>query len=339
MMTIVTPGETPAWNEYVTQHPKGTIFHTEDMVNVFHVTPGYEPFARAAVNEAGDIVALLVAVRVETVSGIASSFASRSIFFAEPICNDNEEGIAGLVELIQLHDRQMKRTTVFSEVRPIGPPGAERIALERCGYDYLDYLNYVVDLMPDIESVRQRLSKSCRQNINRCRNKNVVVREETTAAGIDEMYQLLQCSYEHARVPLADVRMFHAAREMLPPGTVQVRIVSHQGVAVAAGIVLVFKGVIYAWYGGTSRPRGLAPFDILTWDEIEWGCTNHQQLYDFGGAGWPDEDYGPRHFKSKFGGRLVNHGRYRKVSSRWKLALAQTSYRALRRTVSPVSSK
>lgn len=58
-------------------------------------------------------------------------------------------------------------------------------------------------------------------------------------------------------------------------------------------------------------------------------------LYDFGGAGWPNEDYGPRHFKKKFGGELVRFGRYRKVFSPIRMKMAEAAYDATRRMSRP----
>ncbi len=336
---IVTAEDRERWDSYVAAHPKGTIFHTSDMVRVFAATRQHEPLAIAAVNGAGDIVAMLVAVHVRTLNGAASRFASRSIQYAEPICNDDEEGIAGLVALVRHHDGHMKSRTLFSEVRPIAEAGPERIALERCGYEYQDYLNYVVDLTAGRDCLWRNLRKSCRQNVSRCHRKNVTVRDETTSDGIRKMYELLQYSYERAKVPLADCSLFRAALDRLPPGVVQVRIAYHHDTPVAGGIVLNFKKRVYAWYGGTVRVPGITPFDCLTWDEIEWGGQHGLQWYDFGGAGWPDEEYGPRKFKAKFGGELVSYGRYRKVYSGWKLAVAKTSYRMLRSVVSPTAAK
>lgn len=333
-LRVVGPADAPSWDAYVEAHPKGTVFHTSAMIDVYAAVPRYEPFAAAAVNADGNIVALLVAVRIETLSGLASSWASRSVLHAEPICNDDDEGIEALLLLLHHLDRTMGSRTVFSEVRPIGPPGAEQVALEKCGYVFKDYFNYIVDLTQDAERLWNGLSRSCRQNINRCRRRNVVIHEETSHHGVRTMYALIQASYRRAKVPLADVSLFHAALERLPRGAVQIRIATHHGAPVAGGIVLVFKGRVYAWYGGTTRPAGVTPFDGFTWDEIQWGHRNRQQVYDFGGAGWPDDDYGPRRFKAKFGGQLVNHGRYLKVYSDWKLAVAKTSFRVLRGVVS-----
>lgn len=336
---IVEPCDAPAWNEYVEAHANGTIFHTAEMIAVYEAAAQHEPFAAAAVNKTGDIVAMLAAVRVETVAGMAGGMAARSVLYAEPLCNDDAQGIDGLVQLIRLHDQRMRTTTLFSEVRCVGPPGAERVALQRCGYEYNDYLNYVVDLQQDEETLWKGLSRSCRKDIGRSRRKDVVVQDATSVAGVEEMYELVQCSYNRSKIPLANISLFHAALEHLPEGVVQIRIARHDDAAVAAGIVLVFKGVVYAWYGGTNRVPGISPFDCLTWDEIRWGQEQGERLYDFGGAGWPDEEYGPREFKAKFGGELVSYGRYRKVYSSWKLTLAKTSYWLLRKIAFAHSSK
>ena len=59
------------------------------------------------------------------------------------------------------------------------------------------------------------------------------------------------------------------------------------------------------------------------------------ERYDFGGAGWPNVPYGVRDFKASFGGELVCYGRYRKVYSRWKMALAERAYELGRTVISP----
>ena len=46
-------------------------------------------------------------------------------------------------------------------------------------------------------------------------------------------------------------------------------------------------------------------------------------LFDFGGAGRPDEHYGPREFKAKFGGELVDFGRDVLVHTPMRLRLSR----------------
>ena len=46
---------------------------------------------------------------------------------------------------------------------------------------------------------------------------------------------------------------------------------------------------------------------------IDYANKNNIEYFDFMGAGKPDQDYGVREFKSKFGGELVEFGRFVKI--------------------------
>jgi hypothetical protein len=333
--TIANSSELPGWDDFVRQHPKGTIFHTKEMVQVLAATKLYEPLAIAACAPGGRIVAVLVAARVCTIPGMLSRFAARSILFAEPLCTDDSDGIAGLTELIKHHDRQMQSQTLFCEVRPIGAPGPERTALVRCGYQWHDYLNYVTDVTISRDKLWRQISKCCRRDIRRSHERGVVLKEENSPAGIQKLYDYIEVSYARSKVPAPDQSLFDATLAHLPPEWYRVVIAYYENQPIASSIDLVYGGMVYGWYGGTLRVPGIAANACITWNSIEWAADNGQQMYDFGGAGLPDTPYSPRDFKSKFGGQLVHYGRYRKVYSRWRLALAERAYSRARRFIAP----
>lgn len=326
------PHEAPEdWDAYVMNHPKGTVFHTSSMVRAYRDTPKCEPFAIAARNVQGDIVALLSAVRVSIFAGLGRHVSSRSILYAEPLCDPTREGREALARLIQEHDRVMKPHALFAEIRPVDAPADERTVLEKSGYVFEEYLNYVVDVSPGVDVLWNKLGKSTQRAIRRSRERGLQVIRESTHDSIDRMYALVQESYERSRVPLVSAALFHAALDCFPRDVVQVRIATYRGEDVAGGIGLMFGGRFYAWYGGSVRIPQIAPDDCLTWDEICWTSEQGGRCYDFGGAGWPDQDYGPREFKAKFRGDLVRYGRYRRVYSPLKLLLAETGYGSFRR--------
>ncbi|MCA9242160.1 MAG: GNAT family N-acetyltransferase [Planctomycetales bacterium] len=331
---IVGPQDAPDWDAYVLSHPKGTVFHSSAMVRAFAAAKGHQPLAIAARDSEGDLAALLVAVRVNTLGGPASRFASRSIFYAEPFCRDDEVGAAALSQLLRAHDRRMSGV-LFAEVRPINAPGRERAVLVSHGYPWLDYLNYVVDLRADEHILHTNLHKSLRKQLKRNAERGVDVELADPIGGVEQMYGHLELSYARSGVPLADISLFEAVLAELPSNAVSVRTVRHQGQPVASSICLFFKDRMYGWYGGSQRISGVSPDDSITWHEMltarSWGAT----CYDFGGAGWPDEEYGPRSFKAKFGGELVNFGRYRKVFGPLRMKLATAAYAATRRFVAP----
>ena len=114
-------------------------------------------------------------------------------------------------------------------------------------------------------------------------------------------------------------------------------LVKYNNEYIGGKIALMYKGVIYAWYGCGSRKHSkLNPSEIGTWHEIEWGSKNGYRIFDFGGAGRLDYhgeviEKGIYEFKRQFGGQLVNFGRYKKIHSPKKLWLAEKGFGVWRR--------
>lgn len=326
----------PAWDEFVRDHPKGSIFHTSEMVRVFRSAKSHTPLALAAVNTHGEIAALLVAVRVQTLPDPLGNISSRSILYAEPLCHDAPEGIDALTALIEEHDRQMEHATLFTEVRPINSPGPERIALERCGYQYLDYLNYVVDVSQPAGVLWQKLGRDARRGVKISIRSGFTTHSINTPAGVDLLYRCLLLSYGKAGVPLAHRSLFEAAlATLVPRGELKLEAVVRNDTPVAMLATLLYKDTAFAWYCGTERIRGFSPLDYLFWRELLWSHEQKYRVFDMGGAGWPAEPYGVRRYKAKFGGELVHFGRYRKVYSHWRMAMAERAYHFGRRLISP----
>jgi serine/alanine adding enzyme len=315
------------WDAFVAAHPQGTIFHTAAIIRAWEATPGLEPLSLAAVNASGEILAMLVSVQVKTLNAIPS-MSSRAIQFATPLRVCGHGGEAALSELIRLHDEHMRSRSLFVEVRCVHPPACEKTPLLKSGYTLCDYINYEVDLSRSEEELWKSVDKGMRQKINSSFRKGVEIVDDESPAGVARMYTLLEESYRRARVPLAAFELFEAVLKHLPPESVRIRTAVYKQHPVASIISLIHAGRIFSWYGGTQRIPGLSPFACIVWDDIRWGCEHGLSVYDFGGAGWPNEAYGPRRFKASFGGSEVRYGRYRATYSPIRLRLAELAYRA-----------
>ncbi len=323
----------PLWDRFVDNHPKGSVFHTSEMVRVFQRTKGNRPHALASLTPDGKIAALLVSVRVQTLPPPMGRFSSRAVFYAEPLCHDRPDSMNALSQLIARHDADLGRSALFAEVRPLHAPGSERIVLERAGYTYMEYLNYLYDVRQPVEAMWSGVHKSAQRAIRQCERRGLVVREVPAETAVEQLYPLLKLSYGHSGVPLADRSLFDAAAcDLCPRGFAKFFAVYEGSKPVAMDIMLTFKDRIYFWYGGVTRAANGSPCSLLRWVELKWAHENGYAICDSGGAGWPNIPYGVRDFKRKFGGELVQFGRYRKVFSPWKLALAEKVYN-LKRTV------
>ncbi len=313
------------WDAYVLQHPKGTIFHTQAMIRAFACSRDFQPLSLAAIDQSGKVVALLSSFRVMTLRRLPA-FASRAIQYAEPLCDSSTEGVEALKQLIGLHDQRIGAQSLLSEVRSIAEPGVERDVLRACNYTYADYINYLVDLQKPVEELWSQLNKRLRQRIRATFRAKLEIRDDNSRDGVDRLYKVLQYSFSRAKVPLVSRDLFEPTLEHLPAESVRIRTAFQQGEPVASIFSLLFGDRVFSWYGGTLRLNGRSPFACIVWDDIEWGCRNGYKIYDFGGAGWPHEEYGPRKFKAGFGGQQVRYGRYLLPHSRIRYRIAELAY-------------
>jgi len=143
----------------------------------------------------------------------------------------------------------------------------------------------------------------------------------------------MQQTYARAQVPLADLSLFEAVFDILvPQGMAKMLLAQVDGRYVAASVEVPYKDVIYSWYSGYDPAfQKVYPNDNLVWHILEWGAKNGYRCFDFGGAGRPDEDYGPRDFKAKFGGTLVSYGRHTCVHAPLFLAFSRIGYQIYRK--------
>ncbi|MFB3814495.1 MAG: lipid II:glycine glycyltransferase FemX [Terriglobales bacterium] len=329
-ISITDSPDTATWEQFVAEHPKGTIFHTPQMVAAFRAAAKHEPLVLAAVKKDGKIVALLVAVRVKTLPDPLGAISSRSIFYAEPICRTGEGAACALELLIAEHDRRMRRKVLFTEVRPFFAAGDERAALERCSYTFEPYLNFLVDLTVPLDELMLRMSSSCRAHIRHGLRRGIYAMEATSPEALESVYNIVGETYARAHVPLADKSLFEAVYALAPSGSLNVTQVFQDSMLIGGAILLSYRERVLAWYYGTQRCRSCYAAECLIWHNIEWAQRNGYKIFDFGGAGWPDRPYGVREFKAKFGGERVCYGRYRKIYSPWKFTIAEKSYEAIR---------
>jgi lipid II:glycine glycyltransferase (peptidoglycan interpeptide bridge formation enzyme) len=163
--------------------------------------------------------------------------------------------------------------------------------------------------------------------------KKVYVKEISQAKEIAKVYGILSQTYSKVQVPIADISLFEKAHEYLyRKGMVKFLIAKLNEENIATLVALLFKKTILTWYYGNSAEYNrLSGASLLIWHLIKWGASNGYEILDFGGAGRPNEKYGVRDYKARFGGQKVNYGRYMKVHSPVMLQLAKTGYQIYRK--------
>jgi len=321
-----------SWRRFVEQHPAGNIFHTPEMFRVFSLAKGHKPLLWAAVNDDGSPLSLLLPVQITLFRGILAGLTTRAVAYGGMLCADSPIGGEALATLANAYRQQTSRNVLFTELRNLSDLSGIQAVLAGCGFAHEAHLNFLIDLQRSETELWANVSKSGRQSVRTSRNKGMVIEEATDCQQIGIGYELLQKVYARAGVPLADLTLFQAAFDVLAPQRMFKAFLARAGKHyIGAVSLLTYKERVLTWYAGSDRTfSSHCPTEALIWHAIQWSRENGFRIFDFGGAGKPDEDYGPRDFKAKFGGRLVDYGRAICIHAPTRLKLSQAGYQAMR---------
>ncbi len=333
-MQVVQHLDEGPWREFVDYHPQGNIFHTPEMFQVFAKTAGYRPALWAVVDSQSEVLALIMPVHITLLNGLLRRLTTRSVVYGSVLYDNTDKGREALRLLLETYAQSIKGRSLFTELRNLNDLSGLRPLLEGCGYAYEDHLNYLIDLSRLVEEILQSIGARTRKNIRGgLRRGDVKIAEVAQRAELTHWYEVLHSTYDHVRVPLADRSLFEAAFDILhPKGMVKFLSAQIQGVTAACSLELQYKETIYGWYGGSDRAYSrYLPNEMLVWHVLVWGANRGYRLYDFGGAGKPNQAYGVRDFKAKFGGELVNFGRYTCVHAPHQFKLSRVGYQLYRR--------
>jgi CelD/BcsL family acetyltransferase involved in cellulose biosynthesis len=322
-----------AWRAFVHAQPDSNIFHTPEMCRVFEQAEHHRTQALAATDASGFPVALLTSVEVTLIGGLLRPWTSRAVAYGGLLCSGDPVGRDGVRQLLARYRRMTGRRPLFTELRHLSDPSLFRDILEDDGFSHEDHLNFLIDLDRPEEVLLGGLSRTAQQRVRSGQRKGVVIEDETDALRLDLTYPMLDDVYKRVGVPLADRSLFHAALSILHPrGMFRIFSARLGERIIATRYVLLHRDTIVDWYAGADRGfASYSPSEVLVWWILRWGHEHGYRTFDFGGAGRLDEPYGPREFKAKFGGELVNFGRDVFVHAPARLRLSRAGYAVARR--------
>jgi lipid II:glycine glycyltransferase (peptidoglycan interpeptide bridge formation enzyme) len=332
-MQIVQKLDNTQWRQYVDNHRLGNIFHTPEMFQAYASAQGYYPTLWAAVNDSGKICALFLPVHITLLGSLLRPFTGRAVSFGSVLSSEDEEGRRGLELLLETYNHKTKNEALFTELRNLADISYMLPSLDKHGFAYEEHLNFLIDLDRPVDQIWANIRSNARRNIQKARKMEVVIEDDGDIRELPEAYQILKEVYKRIQVPLPDRSLFESAYKVLHPcGMLKMLLAKVDGNIAGVLFLLLYKDVVFYWYTGTSRQYSLyRTNDLLVWAALEFGQRNGYRSFDFGGGGKPEEEYGVRDFKAKFGGELVNFGRNVRIHSPARFKLSQEGYQLVRR--------
>jgi len=278
-------------------------------------------------------LALFLPVEITLANGLFAPITTRTVVYGSVLNIPNQEGNEALKILLRAYTRDVKQKSVFTELRNMSDQMAIRSVLIGQGYIYENHLNYLIDLDQSTESIWHNISKSIRKHIKTAQKKGAEILNVTDRQQMKISYQLIKKAFHRIRVPVADFSLFESAFDILVScGMLKIFLVRAENCYISTRLILTYKGMIFDWYAGSDRYyASYYPEEFMIWHILKWGKDQGFHVFDFGGAGKPKEYYGPREFKSKWGGTLKDYGREIRVNAPIKLKLSKAGYQLLRK--------
>ncbi len=313
-MKILANIDNKKWTQFVAKHPKSNIFQTPEMHELYKLTTNYEPIFLAAVNENDELQGVLLAVVQREHKGFLGKFSTRSIIWGGPIIKDNNPAVLGFI-LVE-YSKIIKGKAIYTQFRNQWEwSSKEKEVFKQNGFRIEEHLDILISLKTTGTGLLDGMHQGRRKNIRRAQRIPLEFTEIVEYKGLMDCVQMIKKTYNRVGLPYPDSQFFINAHERFKGiGGLKVFAARYNGEIIACRFVLCHNKLIYDWYAGAQEKHlNKYPNDFLPFKVMEWGISNGYEIFDFGGAGKPNKEYGVRDFKLKFGGELVEFGRFERV--------------------------
>jgi serine/alanine adding enzyme len=312
------------WATFVNDHPQGNIFQTPQMYEVYSKTKNFKPEIFIAYNSKGAIVGCLMGCLQREFWGIAGYFTARAIVHGGPLVENNNPEIVDL--LLKKFNNKLKNKAVFSQFRNLVEMEDFKKVFEQNEFAFSEHLDILLDLTKSREELESLLHKERKRNIAFAIKEGLRFKHLTEPNEISEVVKLIKKTYRRVKVPMNYDELFVNAKNILG-SEVKFFGAYYEDKMIAGQVRLCYNGLVYAWFAGSAADYfNKRPNDFLQWQVICWSKDNNYTKFDFGGAGKPGIPYGVRDYKLKFGGELVNYGRFDNTYNPMLMAFGKKIY-------------
>ena len=298
------------WNNFVLTHPNGNVFQSPQFYLAVSATKKYQPLLVAITDNDGVILGLMVAMIQAEHSWPLNIFSARSIIHGGPLLRVDDAEILKI--LLEEYTKIIKLKAIYTQFRNLKQIDYYRPFFIDKGYNFEDHLNILVDLSKSEEQLWKEIESKRRNEIRRATKEGTIFREITSEFEFKISYDILFGVYSRVKIPLPSYDVFWILYSILQVDKIMRCFVAEwNGKIIGTMIVFCYRDTIFDWYAGAYKEYyDKYPNDLIPWEVFKWGKKNGFKIFDFGGAGKPNEKYSVRDYKKKFGGKLVNFGRF-----------------------------
>jgi len=292
-----------------------SLLHISNQSSPFQ-TPEFNDFFNSINGFSSDVFAIeenneyktIVVVTVQQEKGIKGYFSRRGIIFGGPLVVHEEKKY--LQHLLKYINEYYYKKLIYLETRNYFDYSSLSNQFTQSGFRYVPWLNFHLETS-EVNSMKKSMSSSRLRQIKKGIKNGAQWKEAQSINDINIFYNILSNLYKNKiKKPLLPKSFF---LEFYKHKIGKYLLVYFED-KIIGGIMCPIKSekAIYEFYvcGLDNEFKDQYPSVIATWAAMEYANQNNIPKFDFMGAGSPDDTYGVRDFKARFGGELVEHGRY-----------------------------
>ncbi|MBR4479510.1 MAG: peptidoglycan bridge formation glycyltransferase FemA/FemB family protein [Bacteroidales bacterium] len=305
------------------------IFQSNDFLQFLNKTGLFETF-RFSVSRGEREVGIIQGYIQRDGGRIKQFFSRRAIinggpYFAEDITDEEIKAL-----LSKCHNG-LKKKAIYIETRNFNDYSRFRPLFEACDFIYEPHYDFIVDT-ESTDVAERNLGKSRKRDIRTSLRDGAEVIENPTHGQIKEFYGLLSNLYTtKVKTPLFPFVFFDKLSQ--EPFS-RFLLVEYQGEIIGGTVCVFDNDTVYEWFacGKDGAFKNIFPSTLATWSGIKYAAESGQSHFDMMGAGAPgDGGYGVREFKAKFGGELVEYGRFKYICNKPLYAIGKLGVKLMKR--------
>ena len=318
------------WADLVKKSPVATWFQTQEAYGFYDSLSFLEAFALGIEND-GKLKGVAVGF-VQKDGGKLKQFLSRrAIINGGPLLADDitDEELSLLLDALK---SRLKRKAIYIETRNFNDYSRWRSVFEACGFAYEPHYDIWVDT-PDMDVVNEHLGKSRKRDIRVSLRDGATLVTAPTIVQVRSYYQILNDLYQtKVKTPLFPLEYFEQLFRL--PSSAFL-LVEYDGQVVGGTVCVGLTGqALYEMFacGRDGVHKNIFPSELATFAGLQYAVEHGMPRFDMMGAGKPDDGgYGVRDFKLKFGGELLELGRYQFVCNRLLFGIGKLGVKILKK--------
>ena len=319
-----------SWASLVQISPVASWFQTPEAYRFFDSLSFLEAFCIAV--ESDSVLKGVVVGYIQKDGGkIKQFFSRRAIINGGPLlANDiSDEEIVVLLTAVK---EKLNRKAIFVETRNYNDYSRWKAVFEKCGYKYEPHYDIQVDTTT-MDVVNSNIGKSRKRDIRVSLRDGASIVEKPSNQQIEDYYLILKELYKNkVKTPLFPFEFFEQLFQLSDSFFL---LVEYSDKIVGGTVCVGLKGkALYEMFacGQDGVYKNIFPSELATFSGIQQAVNSGYPFFDMMGAGKPDDGgYGVRDFKLKFGGKLVEFGRYNYICNRFLYNIGKLGVKLLKK--------